>query len=220
MSDARETDHWLARPSTIRLLWRVFIAVLMALVTWVVPDIEGLVFRVALVWWVCALVWTLFYPTPIPGIVRWIAGALVLLACAFILSPAGLAPDQLTALAISFLMPISFATILLGLDRWLRGLKPLQVLAFSAWGQVLILLPFILLVAVYITAAHVRTQANPQENRKHCLSLHLSRFPLKISHSSITKKSGWKPIRYRRFRARVTAVYNHRRYSRSAFPDR
>ena len=74
-----------------------------------------------------------------------LTGLLVLLACVFILSPAGLAPDQLTALAISFLMPVSFATILLGLDRWLKGLKPLQVLAFSAWGQVLILLPFILL---------------------------------------------------------------------------
>jgi hypothetical protein len=32
MSDAHETDHWLARPATIRLLWRVFIAVLVALV--------------------------------------------------------------------------------------------------------------------------------------------------------------------------------------------
>ena len=32
MTDPRETDHWLARPSTIRLLWRVFAAVLVALV--------------------------------------------------------------------------------------------------------------------------------------------------------------------------------------------
>ena len=32
MSKPQETDHWLARPTTIRLLWRVFIAVLAALV--------------------------------------------------------------------------------------------------------------------------------------------------------------------------------------------
>ncbi len=32
MSDPRESDHWLARPSTIRLLWRVFIVILIVLV--------------------------------------------------------------------------------------------------------------------------------------------------------------------------------------------
>ena len=32
MTDPRENDHWLARPSTIKLLWRVFAAVLIALV--------------------------------------------------------------------------------------------------------------------------------------------------------------------------------------------
>jgi hypothetical protein len=32
MSKQRENDHWLARPGTIRLLWRVFAAVLAALV--------------------------------------------------------------------------------------------------------------------------------------------------------------------------------------------
>ena len=32
MSDPRESDHWLARPSTIRLLWRVFAVVLVLLV--------------------------------------------------------------------------------------------------------------------------------------------------------------------------------------------
>ena len=68
-----------ASSNALRAIYVIFIAVLMALATWVVPDIESLVFRVALVWWLCALVWTLFYPTPIPGFVRWLAGALVLL---------------------------------------------------------------------------------------------------------------------------------------------
>ena len=32
MNEKHEQDHWLARPATIKLLWRVFIAVLAALV--------------------------------------------------------------------------------------------------------------------------------------------------------------------------------------------
>jgi phosphatidate cytidylyltransferase len=80
LAGAWEWSGFLGAPSNaLRAIYVIFIAVLMALATWVVPDIESLVFRVALVWWLCALVWTLFYPTPIPGFVRWLAGALVLL---------------------------------------------------------------------------------------------------------------------------------------------
>ena len=32
MSEPQQPDHWLARPATIRLLWRVFIAVLVVLI--------------------------------------------------------------------------------------------------------------------------------------------------------------------------------------------
>ncbi len=32
MNESQQQDHWLARPTTIRLLWRVFIAVLAVLV--------------------------------------------------------------------------------------------------------------------------------------------------------------------------------------------
>lgn len=32
MNEPQQQDHWLARPATIRLLWKVFIAVLVALV--------------------------------------------------------------------------------------------------------------------------------------------------------------------------------------------
>ena len=32
MNEPLEQDHWLARPTTIKLLWKVFIAVLVALV--------------------------------------------------------------------------------------------------------------------------------------------------------------------------------------------
>jgi len=80
LAGAWEWSGFLGTQSTaLRSVYVVFIAALMGLVTWVTPEINGLVFRVALVWWVCALVWTLFYPTAIPGIVRWMAGVLVLL---------------------------------------------------------------------------------------------------------------------------------------------
>ena len=32
MNEPQQSDHWLARPATIKRLWRVFIAVLAALV--------------------------------------------------------------------------------------------------------------------------------------------------------------------------------------------
>ena len=44
-------------------------------------DSPGLVenmFRVALGWWLIALVWILFYPTPVPAGLTWVCGALVL----------------------------------------------------------------------------------------------------------------------------------------------
>ena len=79
LAGAWEWSGFLGSPSTpVRAVYVALIAVLMGLVTWLAPQINGLLFQVALVWWVCALVWTLFYPTPIPLAVRWGAGALVL----------------------------------------------------------------------------------------------------------------------------------------------
>jgi phosphatidate cytidylyltransferase len=68
-----------SRSTALRAGYVILIAVLMGLNSWLAPHINGLLFQVALVWWVCALVWTFFYPTPIPAAVRWIAGVLVLL---------------------------------------------------------------------------------------------------------------------------------------------
>jgi phosphatidate cytidylyltransferase len=67
-----------ARATSVRGLYVGLIAALIGLVTWQAPQLNGLLFQTALVWWICALVWTLFYPTPIPAIVRWGAGVLVL----------------------------------------------------------------------------------------------------------------------------------------------
>jgi len=60
-----------------RLIYVVIIGALIAAVTFL--DVEAaLVFQVSLVWWIAALIWTFFFPTPIPVVVRWLSGALVL----------------------------------------------------------------------------------------------------------------------------------------------
>ena len=61
----------------LRLVYVVAIGALLAAVTLLDIDIT-LVLQVALVWWLAALVWTFFFPTPIPAVVRWLSGALVL----------------------------------------------------------------------------------------------------------------------------------------------
>ena len=53
-------------------------AALLAVVTWQAPVINGALFQLALLWWLVALIWIFFYPTPIPTVVRWLGGALVL----------------------------------------------------------------------------------------------------------------------------------------------
>jgi phosphatidate cytidylyltransferase len=80
LAGAWEWSGFLGSVSTpIRAMYVGLVAVLMGLVTWQAPQINGLLFQVAVAWWICALVWTLFYPTPIPAAVRWVAGLLVLL---------------------------------------------------------------------------------------------------------------------------------------------
>jgi len=63
-----------------RLLYVFFIAVLMAAIIAGLPDSElvNLVLKIALAWWLAALVWMFFYPTPIARPLAWICGALVI----------------------------------------------------------------------------------------------------------------------------------------------
>ena len=66
------------RSRNSRVAYVILLAVVMGVVYWQAPQINGLLFQVALVWWFGALLWTFFYPTPIPVAVRWIGGILVL----------------------------------------------------------------------------------------------------------------------------------------------
>jgi phosphatidate cytidylyltransferase len=60
-----------------RVVYVVIIAALVAAVSYLDVD-SVLIFKVSLVSWVAALVWTFFFPTPVPAAVRWLSGVLVL----------------------------------------------------------------------------------------------------------------------------------------------
>jgi len=61
----------------VRALYVVLIAALCA-VPYLVADAAVLVLQIACVWWFVAFVWAMLFPTPIPAVVRWVCGALVL----------------------------------------------------------------------------------------------------------------------------------------------
>jgi len=93
-----------------RLFYILFIAVLMTLVWFNLTDAAWLanLFKLALAWWLLALVWMLFFPTPIPKALVWICGGLVLV-------PAWAALDHLymqsPALLVFALLIVWFADI-------------------------------------------------------------------------------------------------------------
>ncbi len=61
-----------------RIVYIVLLAVLIGLAEWQLAASSEFLFRAALVWWLAALVWTFFFPTPIPEVMRWVCGTLVL----------------------------------------------------------------------------------------------------------------------------------------------
>lgn len=80
LAGAWEWSGFLGAGGTERTGFVVTVAVL------ILPHLAGLtsgldlrlVFTIALVWWIAALLWTFAYPTPVPKLVAWLAGVLVL----------------------------------------------------------------------------------------------------------------------------------------------
>jgi drug/metabolite transporter (DMT)-like permease len=91
------------------------------------------------------LLTTIFFGEPLTGKSIFVVG-LVVAACGFILSPDSLSTGQLWALGLSFLMPLSFATLLVGFEQWLHVLPLWPRTAITLWGQVVIIVPVLLLV--------------------------------------------------------------------------
>lgn len=65
--------------STVRATYVIGIAAAIGVLYSVPPPFADVSLQIACAWWCCAFLWTFFFPTPIPGPVRWLAGALVLI---------------------------------------------------------------------------------------------------------------------------------------------
>ncbi|MCH9693708.1 MAG: phosphatidate cytidylyltransferase [Gammaproteobacteria bacterium] len=65
--------------NSTRAVYTLLIGVAGALVVSQLDSHSELVLIIACGWWFIAFVWTFFFPTPIPRLLRWICGALVLL---------------------------------------------------------------------------------------------------------------------------------------------
>ena len=93
-----------------RLAYVAFIAALVGFVWMNLGDAlwPDNLFKIALAWWLLALVWMLFFPTPIPAAITWVCGSLVLV-------PAWAALDvlyvQSPALLVFALLIVWFADI-------------------------------------------------------------------------------------------------------------
>lgn len=66
-----------AGSNALRCTYVAFIGALLAAVSFLPVD-TTVVLIAALIWWIVALIWTFFFPTRIPAVVRWLGGALVL----------------------------------------------------------------------------------------------------------------------------------------------
>lgn len=78
LAGAWEWSAFLDSTSTLaRFSYVAVIAALLAAVTLLPVDDER-VLMAALLWWVAALVWTFFFPTRIPIVIRWLAGIMIL----------------------------------------------------------------------------------------------------------------------------------------------
>jgi drug/metabolite transporter (DMT)-like permease len=71
---------------------------------------------------------------------------LILVACSLILSPRGLSVTQVSALLLSFLMPLTYALLLQGFQHWLGDIPLIQRMALLKTGQVLTIIPLFWIV--------------------------------------------------------------------------
>jgi len=62
----------------VRFVYVALVATTIGFVSLALGGQTMLVLGVAVVWWLAALIWTFFFPTPIPTVLAWISGLLVL----------------------------------------------------------------------------------------------------------------------------------------------
>lgn len=80
LAGAWEWSGFLELPgSLLRSVYVVIIGGLIAASYVLLPATSDVLMQIACLWWFGAFIWVMFFPTPIPLFVRWVAGALVLL---------------------------------------------------------------------------------------------------------------------------------------------
>ena len=62
----------------VRLAYVILTGLLIAAVSIAAPSVVRVILEASLAWWVITLFWAFFFPTPIPAVVRWLAGPIVL----------------------------------------------------------------------------------------------------------------------------------------------
>ncbi|MGI9248679.1 MAG: phosphatidate cytidylyltransferase [Woeseiaceae bacterium] len=79
LAGAWEWSGFLGVPdSLLRSAYVALIGILIIALYGAQPTASELVLQIAFLWWFIAFIWTMFFPTPIPSIIRWICGVLVL----------------------------------------------------------------------------------------------------------------------------------------------
>ena len=160
-----------AKESPRKFVYVLFIATLIAALFFELPDavlVDG-VLKISLGWWLAALTWMFFFPTPIAKPVAWICGALVIVPAWLALDILYLQRPELLLFALlivwvadigAYFVGKAFGKVKLASQispgkTWegvLGGLSAVMVLAASG-GQVLridisVLVPFCLAVAM------------------------------------------------------------------------
>lgn len=79
LAGAWEWSAFVGAPTAVtRAFFVIAVAAAIGALYAVMPQYSELTLQIACLWWFCAFVWTLFFPTPIPTFIGWVAGALVL----------------------------------------------------------------------------------------------------------------------------------------------
>jgi phosphatidate cytidylyltransferase len=79
LAGAWEWSGFLGRSGLVaRLSYVVMIAAILLSISLFFVEYTQQILLIGLVWWFVALIWTFFFPTPIPAAIRWLCGILVL----------------------------------------------------------------------------------------------------------------------------------------------
>jgi phosphatidate cytidylyltransferase len=79
LAGAWEWSAFLRFPGVaVRVGYVLLTGLLITAASFAAPALTRAILEASLAWWCITLIWAFFFPTPIPGVVRWLAGPVVL----------------------------------------------------------------------------------------------------------------------------------------------